>query len=443
MKRLILILLAAIMALSLAACQETPEEVIVVKKDAERMIESAESNEQGFTYSQLELPETSSFSYAAKDGRFTVEGDAFLQAPDTGAISAYTVKKGVFTQDMADRLMAVLLKGSTLYERQLSDGAIASLEEKLAILKKEKADGTDAAQYADGHNIDTAIAELEARIAGAKDRGERIPASTTFKRDGEFGYEYIEGTATVDGRECFFEIKNWTEGESQIYACLLADGIGSLSVYTYDPSVSVGVDKEAAVSQADAVVEALGLNDMAAVVCEKAKNGDKTAWHIIYTRNYDGVDTTYTTKSGDEAAEGSAYSVPWGYEQLQMLIDERGILGFKWENPYADVEKTIEDCRLIPFEQVMGIFEKMIAVDNAVFSDSFIDISVDRIKLGMMRVRSQDDNEKGMVVPVWDFFGSYAQAVDRDSAMPMNQKYDSFLTINAIDGTIIDRSLGY
>lgn len=45
MKKYIAILLIIVMALSLTACQETPEEVIVVKKDMERMIEQAGSEE--------------------------------------------------------------------------------------------------------------------------------------------------------------------------------------------------------------------------------------------------------------------------------------------------------------------------------------------------------------------------------------------------------------
>jgi hypothetical protein len=58
-----------------------------------------------------------------------------------------------------------------------------------------------------------------------------------------------------------------------------------------------------------------------------------------------------------------------------------------------------------------------------------------------------------MMIPVWDFFGEYVSKFkDKDSTfMPLNANNElitmqygySFLAINAIDGSIIDRSLGY
>ncbi len=57
-----------------------------------------------------------------------------------------------------------------------------------------------------------------------------------------------------------------------------------------------------------------------------------------------------------------------------------------------------------------------------------------------------------MYVPVWDFFGSCIEKYDKtvvDSNYNENNEYiektfgHSYLTINAIDGSIIDRNLGY
>ena len=56
MKRLVCILLAAMTALSLAACQKTPEEVIVVKKDMERMVEQANQPDNGNPMDTLDIP---------------------------------------------------------------------------------------------------------------------------------------------------------------------------------------------------------------------------------------------------------------------------------------------------------------------------------------------------------------------------------------------------
>ena len=60
------------------------------------------------------------------------------------------------------------------------------------------------------------------------------------------------------------------------------------------------------------------------------------------------------------------------------------------------------------------------------------------------------DSKSGVLVPVWDFFGSfegfYTEEQQVQGAPETFGNYDtnmSYLTINAIDGSVIDRGLGY
>ena len=50
-----------------------------------------------------------------------------------------------------------------------------------------------------------------------------------------------------------------------------------------------------------------------------------------------------------------------------------------------------------------------------------------------------------MLVPVWDFFGNYERTLNEGEgpADKDTERYNSLLTINAVDGTVIDRGLGY
>ena len=61
------------------------------------------------------------------------------------------------------------------------------------------------------------------------------------------------------------------------------------------------------------------------------------------------------------------------------------------------------------------------------------------IRLGYARVLKQDETGVGLLVPAWDFFGT---VTDADGAV-FDDPDQSLLTINAIDGTIIDRAAGY
>lgn len=66
-------------------------------------------------------------------------------------------------------------------------------------------------------------------------------------------------------------------------------------------------------------------------------------------------------------------------------------------------------------------------------------VTVRDIRLGYMRVLKQDEAGVGLLVPVWDFFGD----VDYENSRGFTNPDTSLLTINAVDGSIIDRSRGY
>lgn len=69
-------------------------------------------------------------------------------------------------------------------------------------------------------------------------------------------------------------------------------------------------------------------------------------------------------------------------------------------------------------------------------------IYIDRINLGYMQITAQNSS-KQTLIPVWDFFG-WEEIVNAETINQVTiNGQTSYLTINAIDGSIIDRSLGY
>jgi hypothetical protein len=70
--------------------------------------------------------------------------------------------------------------------------------------------------------------------------------------------------------------------------------------------------------------------------------------------------------------------------------------------------------------------------------------TVDRITLGLTRIPVKDKPNEYMLVPVWDFFGTLKTEFNDQNKMSEESDYSaaSFLTINAIDGSVIDRASG-
>ena len=62
-----------------------------------------------------------------------------------------------------------------------------------------------------------------------------------------------------------------------------------------------------------------------------------------------------------------------------------------------------------------------------------------------MRIRDRENFDEGMLIPVWDFRGTVEYAYDGWDNYGFTGDHEEriFLTVNAVDGSIIDRDLGY
>ena len=153
-------------------------------------------------------------------------------------------------------------------------------------------------------------------------------------------------------------------------------------------------------------------------------------------------------ESSQTAIKHDAFAPTWGYESFKFRVDDTGIFDISWTSPVASTETVTEDSALKPFHEIEEIAKKMLPIifepdakDKRVKS---IDISIDRVTLSLWRIAEQDRFDHGLYIPVWNFFGTRSETItilpDRDFTNVTN---GTMLTINAIDGSIIDVELGY
>ena len=97
----------------------------------------------------------------------------------------------------------------------------------------------------------------------------------------------------------------------------------------------------------------------------------------------------------------------------RFLVDDSGAIYMSWTNPYDVTEVLTENS----------------------------------VMLGLMRIMEKDNPDTGLLIPVWDFFGDVTVEHTDDSGQKRTDistdSYQSLLTINAIDGSIIDREIGF
>lgn len=125
-----------------------------------------------------------------------------------------------------------------------------------------------------------------------------------------------------------------------------------------------------------------------------------------------------------------------GYEQVLMAINREGqITSFLWSSPYRISDERVTQT-LLPFENILTVARQTLPLKYQVKEvRGEIHLFVYRIALGYMAVLQRDTLEFALT-PVWNFYGHDVPEDVHVGCRPL-------LTVNAVDGTVIDLEYGY
>ncbi len=172
------------------------------------------------------------------------------------------------------------------------------------------------------------------------------------------------------------------------------------------------------------------------------------AYRVYCVRKTQGILQSFLRENATPA--GGSFAPTWNYETLEIFIGNGSLLDLDWRSPHTVGETVVEDAALLSFEEIQKIFNKMmpITLDPAAITEHYasVDIRIDTIVLELQRVTEQNSIENGLLVPVWNFYGTRTNTEKSGEIyIDHNGSYDPlrFLTINAIDGSVIDVWKGY
>lgn len=475
MKQLICVLLAALMLLVLfTGCASSQREQTLpgippATETQEMRLQKAKED--------YEIPERFTGEWTGLEDTYFVKADADILLPeDISKLCTAKVKRHTFTQAEADKVLEVFLKGNPLYENiyATKESLQESLEHYEAIQRGEipyEHDGTI-------DDVPGIIERLKKQIETAPNEGEKFLADTKYHPEklaegvvrygGNPDERVIRGYAEVDGRilQCSFcnsggdgwdYIKVWEEGFGDTANRTAGITWETRDNILYQRTASTA-GREQEVKVGDDLVAALGLQDY---VCDQIYDVDFTGENGIatgekgllleYVRQVNGLPLTKTTYDGGASEDGAADIGSWEYEKLQVYVLGDRVVCFSWENPYeiSDVQSAGE---LMDFQAIREVFGKMIFVKNDFALeankvngfDVIHNMNIDKVRLNLMRIRPKDSVTEGTIIPVWDFWGTETARWNQgDGERTGEPRYGVLLSINAIDGTLVDREIGY
>ncbi|MBR6571513.1 MAG: hypothetical protein IKK75_13775 [Clostridia bacterium] len=224
------------------------------------------------------------------------------------------------------------------------------------------------------------------------------------------------------------------------------------SDYPVDESKITDISMEDAQKLAENAVAAFAPDYVLAAVgitCgEQITAGDPATipagrWGYLFTfmPAIDGRLTTYVY-GGLENVE---FMTPCAPDYIRVAVDGGGVQAVRWSGP-TEITGEKGAYELLPWQQIEKIALELLPLKFTSWERSYskVSVTVDEIRLGYMRVLSRNQADVYELIPVWDFVGRvYMDNTATGRHVEHSWAQNSLLTINAIDGTVIDRTYGY
>lgn len=468
MKKKTMRMLSAALAVTLlsgcgAAQTNTPAETSV--NQAMLLEKSAQPQESAYTF-----PEKFTGDWTGQEGKLTIHADAQVVAELGTALPTATVEPREFTQEDVDNLLKVLLKGEPLYSHVQTK---QELQGHLDYINSP--DWTsDPGKPSDPASLEARRKELNAwytaEIAKAP---EEKPILHGFSDSDD--PKRIGGTATVDGIKWEVSIRNDIDGGWTAAYIERTD-------YKYrDYSIKLpDASKEESIARGNALMQALGLQNFVLTDAQQWSvelPGDNGIWRLYYAPTVNGFPIAGARQDITQTHDGTVYqdyqywdyackdsenpdTVSWYLENILLDVGKDGVLCFAWTAPSTQPVVQQPQSALLPFEEIASIANTMLPevivgpketpltqLDQYNGFETRMDVDITKVSLSLMRIRDKGFLQ-GTIVPVWDFWGTSDWYDAEPNAYGyqekgMNYEFQPMLTLNAVDGTVVDRQLGY
>ncbi len=442
MKRIIILCLSLIL---LFACQPTPEAEVVVNKGddtLETVIHSAPqaSAEAAQTVQDaLGVPETvqRTVSGPVYGGTLHVEMDAAVHMPQVSRVPVLRVGRLHPSTEDKQRI-AETLTGRTVFFETDPLGRDRWLN--VADQYRDALDALAKRPYgpeADYESLQAEYNDALRRVLTYYNEfqpGQRLPWTGTWS-------DALVSVYTESGQHIWIETET-KETCSIQYDASDANPTGSKTPISADAARRLVEDALALLGNSHYEIVAIEPADQGLRERFNSDTGvDDGSYRITLRPMYEGI-PVYDWNSyygSDSAAQqaGLSFAQPPMKESLGAEVRNGRLVVLSWLDPLAVLGVENENVTLLPFERIMEIFEKQ------VFMNVYLDSGERTVKVTDVyfsyRCVKIKDSDQYYLLPAWDFVGYDTLIAGKG---PVKWK-DSILSINAVDGSILNDLLGY
>ena len=492
-KRIYAFAICALLLGALCACAGAEEpSTASVSKGTEQMIATAAqpaAETAGQTLREsLGVPEhVEEASLPTQGKKFSVEINADVRVPVSDHLSIYRVSADEFSQDMVERAFTQFCGDTAMYDygnlfktRQTIQDLIDSMQNDLDNNDSPDGPGDDAWRT----DYQNEIAKLKAELLTARENlGDPIATARLVSKDTSDGgtqdvFEAVNAPKSPWTKEFYarnnvkYPADAQTPGASGDSAQIRRS---EASIHYTDSSRISGeqfklrdvtaqtqiaeltTTPKEAMDRVSALFDTLKIENMRPfrvylISDSETASAGHYAYYVEARRTVGGVEIQSPfNRSYVGSFDGGK---EWAYETLDVQLDDGGFLGFHWVSPLAVGEIEVEQANLLPFSSILTVAKNMLGVVNEPLEAdletySACVLTIDHITLSLQRISDANSIESGLLIPVWNFYGqehyqlSGGTDVQRTSNEPVGLREEPYLSVNAIDGSVISKTQGF
>lgn len=396
----------------LTACQETPEEAVIVDKSQGLPKDSIIPEESEIPKS-FGAPEQWQEATEKGNGRVSLKADCRVNLPEIYNTPVYELEMQNMTEKLLKQLSEYFAEGDPLYkEPVLSKARLA--KERMFIAEGKGEWGFDSQDI-----ISEKLAQVDELLKEAPEEESYEYTEPMLEKPRQTEYEKVqEKSGSVPARfsKFYFDtgeeigfrarVDRETGSDPLIYVIDYNKDVGSTTnflfrqgnftdekelkkdfencelvqagqtYFTYlqwietemNRTENFSLSQDEAVEMCEETLKDLGLEDYVMTECYRAVgNRDSESWAGV---NQDegiadyGYSVYYNRKAGELAGYEQAvqrpfndlpeeiYAPPFSAEQIHMIVTQGGIVQFEWNNLSEKTETIAENTKLLPFDEI-------------------------------------------------------------------------------------------
>lgn len=483
--RCVLFLCILSFLLCLTACKRTPTEQAVTEKDSEELNEllQQKGNAKPTAQQEAEVSEAENIWNYTKEyesgAQLIVE--ASLTTHEEANAPVATIVEKPFTEEQCEKISEAIFPNHQIYNyeitKEILEGEIMEYKEFLHKAKTDPdyfffEDGDRRISFAlpEGTNLSvqemenlTVEEELNIILDDLEKRYLHAPTEVDLKTT-DFQFKSLSESQqlnlmTRDNKKTIlFDFVNWTSGirGSEFLFSMNGENLGNDKILNecVAPDSLKGNDGfENAKKIADRFAQNLGADYMEIewVTTGTDINGEEF-YTLCYTRTVNDFRETHTSDYLGTLAfdpDFDQFQDLWKYESLEITTKGNFVISARWLNP-GEITIENENVKMISWEEAQDVFLKQMdrLMSPETSEDDFQlgilggdrEIHINKIELGLTKILMAESGEYKLI-PTWNFSGYDKSHLFNDPETA--GAITCFVTINAVDGSIIDRGLMY